>query len=132
METEPEKPREKTSAPSRKVRLAWWFGIYMAGQVPLIIWGLFHRAPGLLFVPFIFPWELGCILAPLLSIWPMALEPVKGGLLFFSGYVFYAGHLYETLKAPTRRRFDFLLLVLVIVVLVNQWILASMAGSISG
>jgi hypothetical protein len=124
METEPQKPREELPAPSRNVRLAWWFGIYLAGQVPLIILGLIHQAPGLILVPFFFPWELGGIFALVQFVLPESVTIAVSPLFFILPYAFYLGHLVATLRAHTRRRFDFLLLVLVIVVLFNQWIIA--------
>jgi hypothetical protein len=130
METESKKPREEKPAPSLVVRLAWWFGIYMAGQIPLMIHGLAH---GIFFlIPFIFPLALGDVLAPFVNLLPEFLGKVMIVTSFFAGFAFYGWHLYATLKVTSCRRFDFLLIVLVIVVLVNQWILTTMVGSISG
>jgi hypothetical protein len=102
----------------------------MAGQIPLMIHGLAHGT--ILLIPFIFPLPLGFVLAPLVNLLPEFLGRVMILPLFFAGFVFYGWHLYATLKAATCRRFDFLLLELVIVVLGNQWIIITMTGSIRG
>jgi len=83
-------------------------------------------------VPILFPLPLGFIFAPLINLLPEFLGKVLIVPLFFAGFAFYGWHLYATLKAPSRRRFDFLLLVLVIVVLANQWLMWMMATSIRG
>ena len=130
MEIEPKKQPEEAPAPPRNVRLTWWFGIYGAALVPLVI-RAFENEFNML-VPVLFPLPLGFIFAPLVNLLPEFLGKVLIVPLFFAGFAFYAWHLYATLKAPSRRRFDFLLLVLVIVVLANQWLMWMMATSIRG
>jgi len=112
MASEPGKPQEKTPAPSRKVRLAWWFGIYLAGQMSLI----FHYG---LLCAILVPTVLGM---PLFLILPKSLPvPILFTLTSAAGYALYLVHLYIIVKVRTRRSFDFLLLLLVIIVLTSQF-----------
>ena len=110
------------------VRLAWWFGIYFSGLTPLVVLALLNECS--ILTAALFPLPLGFILAPFVNLLPDFLGKVLVFPLFLAGFAFYGFHLYAVLKATTRRRFDFLLLILVIVVFANQLLMASMATSI--
>jgi hypothetical protein len=133
METAPKKPlleKLEKSAPPIKVRLCWWFAIYSSGLAPLVVRAAQNEFNML--VPIFFPLPLGFVFAPVVNLLPRFFQGPLILPLYFAGFAFYAWHLYATLKATTRRKFDFLLLVLVVVVLANQWIMWSMATGIRG
>jgi hypothetical protein len=127
MEAEPEKPRQETPAPSRKVRMAWWFGIYLAGilvpSLSIFLHNLFlhHRD----FVPLTL---LTAIMG--IFVFPIGLAgflPNGGGtgeryavaVIVLLAYAAYITHLVYTLKTKTRRAFRLLLLGLVIIVSIS-------------
>jgi hypothetical protein len=130
MGTEPEKPQKETPAPGTAVRLAWWFGIYIAAQIPLVVYAFDQQgidAIGYaLFEPFYFPLILGFILAPFANLLPDSYATFTGPCLMIAGYAFYLWHLIQTIKAKNRCRFDLLLLLLVAVVFLNQMIIGGM------
>jgi hypothetical protein len=112
---------QETAAPGSDARLFIWFGIYLAAQVPMI-WRLgFNYSP---VTPIFFPFSLGFIMAIPLNMLPDALSqliaPVALPIGFVAACVVYPAHLVATLRAKTRRRFSFLLLELVTLVLMNQ------------
>jgi hypothetical protein len=110
MENEPERPQSKRPAPPRNVRLAWWFVIYLAGSAPIVVKTLLGQNN--------MPWA-GFFL------WPIILPGAMFGL---AGYAFYAMHMWATLITGSRRQFEILLIVLVLLVLINQAILADLAN----
>jgi hypothetical protein len=107
METEPQKPREKTPAPSRIARFAWWFGIYLAAQLPLIKHaGVFWMYPlglsnFLMFYNINIPLWCG-----------------SGLTLVCVPYVIYLVHLVLSLSV-TKKRFLFMMILLIVIVSLN-------------
>jgi len=127
METEPEKHRGKKNAPSRWLRLTWWFGILAAGFGPLIIFAMFfYRTPAELIVTF--PVMLGTIFElPLSNLLPQFTGREGPGIhafLCYAGPAIYICHLMTTLWVRTRRSFDFLLGTLIVLLIANYCILA--------
>jgi hypothetical protein len=123
MEKEPEST-DRPDAPSIEIRLFWWFGIYLAGQVPLMVAG---SSP---IVAVFFPMILGCMFVPFMLIFPESIQtviaPVLLPVFYVAGFGFYFWHLYKTLTAKTRRRFFLWLLLLVAIVIFNQFLVSCM------
>jgi hypothetical protein len=125
METEPQKPREETSAPSRKVRLAWWFGIYLFGN---LVYLFIANMPGhtgstsdwtpaaLLKVPLFFPWGLAM---PLYSLSLQTGIDLTLGFFLILVYSIYGIHFGLTWKAQRRRTFQLLMYSLILLVSTN-------------
>ena len=110
--------QEPTPAPSQDVRLAWWFAIFLSGFVSILV-----RVSDQEYSPFaviFFPVVLGFILIPLVTLLPEALGPYLMVLVWPAGIAFYIWHFYATFHAPTRKKFNLLLLLLVAVVILNQ------------
>jgi hypothetical protein len=126
MGTEPKQSREEIPAPSRDIRLKWWFIIYLAGSVPLFIEVFCNVFNGLMLAaPLFFPIFLGLFLWwPLASILPTSLDAAILPLCALAGYGAYAWHLYLTLKVKTQRSFRILLLILFLVVFITASIAA--------
>jgi hypothetical protein len=129
MDPAPDQPRQKGPAPSTEERLVWWFTIYFAGPVGVVIHmtygfggNFIHGEGDFTLLPLLFPLALGSLIWFIAPVLPQFMMPVVWILSFFGGFVFYGWHLYATLKADTRRRFDILLVVLVLAVLANQWL----------
>ena len=122
-------PTSETPAPPRKVRLTWWFGIYLAG---ILVPNLFCFLHNLLNGHFDLP-----MLAPIMGIFvfPIGLAGFinflpSGGdggeryagaaeAIVLVAYAAYITHIVYTLKTKTRRTFRLLLLGLVIIVSIS-------------
>jgi hypothetical protein len=122
--------QDKTTPPSTRVRLAWWFSIYVSALVPFVRAVCSEYPPFNIVTAVFFPLPLGFLLAPLVNLMPYSFGRFFVPILFIAGPAFYVLHLRSTLKASTLWRFDWLLLMLVIVVLANQFLMATMATSI--
>jgi hypothetical protein len=123
-------------APKLAIRISLWLAIYLAAQVPMIWRGSFcgegyNIGAGL----FLMPCALGMVVAIPLNLLPFAASQAIAGPVFTLGlvaaYLGYAWTLYAILSASPRRRFSFLLLIHVTMVLANQGIFWQMAHSIS-
>lgn len=129
MTDEPEKPREETPAPSCKVRLAWWFGIYLATGGFSAYWIIETSKPppdpleiAYFWIPllaFFFPAGLACCYGSF-SHWIFGIRSdAHDFLLVFAGFLAYATygvHLALTWKAKTQRKFLLLMLSLALFV----------------
>jgi hypothetical protein len=114
-------------APSIVIRLLWWFGIYFAAQIPFIIG---HDRPAWVVM---FPTLLGFLTAPIWHLFPDRPFITIVGFLCFVAFPYgvYGLHLYATLKTRSHARFDLLLVVLVLLVLLTQFG-TRMLGPITG
>ncbi len=123
---------EPIPAPKKSSRLALWFIIYLAAQLP-IIWRLGSDYNPISIL--LFPSYLGMLVAVPLNMMPDAVSHVLAYVLlplgFAAGYVVYPLHLMATLRARTRRRFSFLMLVLATMLLMNQTIQWGMMNAIT-
>ena len=97
--------------PSPRARLAWWFGIYFAAQLPLVFllpWN--PRFPLFFPIGLGLPFNIGQI--DYVKVWYPDRFTV-----FFLCYVLYFAHLAFTYYAPTHRTFKRLIISLTIIVL---------------
>jgi len=119
MVSEQGKPQEEKPAPSLTVRLAWWFGIYFAGQLPLI-----YYIGAICF----FPVGLGLYLDYFLP-----AEPEKGpsSFVIFLPYAFYVVHLLFTTFVQSKNAFRILMTILIIIVVLNSVGCATMWNNVS-
>jgi len=127
----------ESKAPSAEVRLGLWLGIYLAAQVPMIWRAVFCGEEYNIGAGFVLmPSSLGLVVAIPLNLLPYAAgEAIAGPAIGFgliAGYLGYAWNLFAILRASTRRRFSFLLLIDVTMVLANQGMFWQMAHSIRG
>ena len=100
-----DKDLESSRSPSLRVRLIWWFGVYFAAQLPLIM-----------FLPFEPMFPLG-----LLALW-LPGKDFNGGLfepILVSSYGFYIVHLILSLSLPSKMAFRILTIILIIAVVLN-------------
>jgi hypothetical protein len=116
---------EPKPAPSRKIRLAWWFGIYLSGNMGYLC---IANMPGhtgsasdwtpaaLLKVPLFFPWGLAM---PLYSLSLRTGIDLTLGFFLFLVYSIYGIHFGLTWKAQQRRAFLLLMYSLILLVSSN-------------
>ena len=120
--------QEPKPSPSIGIRLAWWFGIYLAGAISYSVfdlaYGWDHGMPFVRTVLF-FPGGLEVFLEPLIDRMPDWTAAFQSWLLWLAGPAFYILLLSTTLRTTTRLRFYLVLLVLIATVLLNQYALAS-------
>lgn len=108
--------------PSRKVRLAWWLGLYGAAVVFDFVWDQVKSPePRWDFMGFLgtmlgFPWELATWIA--LIVHRVLLE-LLGTTTLVVTYALYAFHLFLTLWLPGRKAFLLLMGILVAALLLN-------------
>ena len=147
MDSDPRKPREKVPAPSRRVRLVCWLGVYLLGC--LIVdyvcnWHSYFYFSNnlnhiLLYLPqtaFLFPfgfgglpWLFTCLL---FNQWHVPLDSSEindsplthwmqavNWVFLVGGPITYIVHLRQTWKATTRRRFRYLMFALIFLVCTN-------------
>jgi hypothetical protein len=97
---------KSSRAPALGKRLAWWFGIYIVAQLPLIFSG----------VPFwAFPMGLAALFLLGLS------GPDFSNWLAPFGYTLYVCHLALSLIVKSKRVFLFLMIILIIMVSLNLY-----------
>ena len=115
-------PREEVSAPSHKVRAAYWFTILAVGSLSSAL------ANSNILSIFLFPFLLGRILfltGPWQPLWireqgqPDWCIGWVSLIAAFMGPSFYIFHLIATNRVRTRRGFTWLMLIFAIVVFVN-------------
>jgi len=130
METEPQKPHEKTPAPTRAVRLNWWWGIYLFEAIGFpLLWmigkGALSDPLALLSLSFLvpmLPMGLGYDFSVLCEniFYRLGLDSVGDweGLFVLIGlplgYVIFIVHYQLTSEVKTRRAFLLLMLSLVL------------------
>jgi hypothetical protein len=103
----PTAPRDKV-APSATVRLAWWFGIYFAAQLPLVtcIAGFY-----------LFPLGLARLVVS-----AGGSGSMPGGIMLFLvvlPYLFYIVHFLVAMNTRSKATFQILMVVLLVVVIFN-------------
>lgn len=107
------KKEREPDSPSIRARLLWWFGMYLAFQLPLVAYaGFFLWFPTGLIGPFVelyapyrgdnnyFPWMNHPLVVPL-------------------GYLFYLAHFLATLFWPGPKSFRILMVILAIALALN-------------
>ncbi len=129
---DPEKLSAEVPAPSRRVRLVCWFGVYLTGC--LIVDYAYHWQ--VYFCPFLFPFGFAGITSLftslLFQLWHVPLDsseinvsPITSWMqvvfwvFLVGGPVTYIVHLRQTWKATTRKQFHYLMFALVFLVCTN-------------
>lgn len=108
-ETEPDKVQygPRRLEPPAKIRTAWWFGIYFAAQLPLI---------SMIAAFYLFPIGLS-----------RAFVPASAGgdnkslmwLFLLGPYVIYLAHFIATLTVRSKKFFQILMVMLIVLVVLN-------------
>ena len=124
MEPDSQKPRQQAAASCLKIRLAWWFGLYFAAQVPLALyirhfWDL--RVIHIIALTPYFPIGLG---------WMISSHVVYNLPARFQGsftqfcdtylpYLIYLTHFGTSLLVRSKRVFYFLMLALIVILVLS-------------
>ena len=117
-------------APNRFIRLLWWFGIYLAAQLPLIPWALnmdWHLWP---LFPMAMEWSFVCLVSALMPHMPnnpdgsitatrQTIENFTWTVAIILPWATYVIHLIWTLCVRRRRSFLILIWILIGIVVLN-------------